>query len=69
MFSKFLTTAAAATLALSPIAAQAADRVGAPVSESEELRGGFLLPAVIALGLAIAIFLAIDSEDEVPVSA
>ena len=65
MFSKLLTTAAAATLAVAPIAAQAApERIAARVAEEENLAGGFILPAIIGIGLLIVLFLAIDSEDD-----
>ena len=52
-----------------PLAAQAAPpRVSAPVSaESEDLRGGMVLPILIAIGLAIVIYMAIDSEDDIDV--
>jgi hypothetical protein len=65
MIRKFTLLAAAATLAAAPVAAQAAPvRTGAPVAaDSEELRGRWFLPAVIAIGLIIVLFLAIDSDN------
>jgi len=67
MLNKLALTFSAAALATAPIAAQAApERVAAPVAEdSEELTGGYFLPALIALGLIIVIYLAIDSEDDI----
>ena len=65
----FLSGAAAALIA-APLAAQAAPpRVSAPVSaEEEELGGGsMLLPIAIAIGFAIVLYLAIDSEDDIDV--
>jgi hypothetical protein len=69
MFHKLALTLSAASLAVAPVAAQAAPaRVGTPVAgESEELAGGFFLPAVIAIGFIIAIWLAIDSEKDIDV--
>jgi len=70
MLKNFVVSAAAAALALSPIAAQAAPaRTAAPMAEEENLAGGFLLPAVIAIGLIIVLYLAIDSEEDLPISA
>jgi len=67
--TRSLALMAATALAAAPIAAQAAPpRVAAPVAESEELgRGSLLLPIVILVGFVIAIYLAIDSEDDVDV--
>jgi hypothetical protein len=68
MLNKLVTSMAAAVLAVAPIAAQAApERVATPVAENEELGRGFLLPALIGIGLLIVIYLAIDSEED-PVS-
>ena len=39
------------------------------MAEEENLAGGFLLPAVIAIGLIIVLYLAIDSEEDLPISA
>lgn len=65
MFSKLLMTAAAAALAAAPIAAQAApERIAAPVAEEENLAGGFILPAILGIGLLIVLYLAIESEDD-----
>jgi len=65
MISKLILPVAAAALAAAPIAAQAApERFSTPVAEEENLRGGLVLPIIIGIGLIIAIYLAIDSEDE-----
>lgn len=67
MISKLILPVAAAALAAAPIVAQAApERVSTPIAEEENLRGGMVLPIIIGIGLIIAIFLAIDSEDELP---
>lgn len=69
MFSKLLMTAAAATLSVAPLAAQAApERIAAPVAQEENLAGGFILPAIIGIGLLIVLYLAIDSEEDLPTS-
>lgn len=71
MVRKLLLTAAAATMAAAPIAAQAAPaRTPAPVSsESENLAGGILIPvAVFAVLAALLAFAWDDDDDEVPVS-
>lgn len=68
MFSKLVSSAAAAALVAAPIVAQAApERLSAPVADEEGLRGGFFLPVVIGIGLIIVIWLAIDSEDDIDV--
>ena len=70
MIRSFALLAASASLAIAPVAAQAApDRLPAPVTEeSEALSGGsWAVPAVIFVGLAIVIWLAIDSEEDIDV--
>ena len=68
MFSKLVTSMAAAALAAAPIAAQAApERIAAPAAAGEDLRGGFVLPAIIGSGLILVLWLAIDSEDDIDV--
>jgi hypothetical protein len=66
MLRKFTLLAAAAALTAAPVAAQAApQRTAAPVSaQSEELRGGFILPAIIGVALLIVLWLAIDSDSK-----
>lgn len=67
---KFVLSAAAAALAIAPIAAQAVPaRVSTPVSEEENVRGGMFLPIIIGIGLLIVLYLAIDSEEDLPISA
>ncbi|HLV06296.1 MAG TPA: hypothetical protein VKY80_01335 [Croceibacterium sp.] len=71
MIKKLMMSAAAATLVAAPIAAQAAPvRAPAPTSDSEELAGGLLLPALIALAVAVGIYLIVDDgdDDDLPVS-
>lgn len=69
MIRKLITSATAAALLAAPIAAQAAPvRASTPVAADEELAGGFLLPALIALAVAVGIFLIVDDGDEDPVS-
>jgi hypothetical protein len=68
MLSKLVTSMAAAALVAAPLAAQAAPvRVAAPSAEGEDLRGGFVLPAIIGIGLLIVLWLAIDSEEDLDV--
>jgi hypothetical protein len=69
MIRSFALMTAAATLALAPVAAQAAPpRAAAPVAESEELSGRSLFfTAAIAIGLIIVIYLVIDSEQDIDV--
>lgn len=73
MFRKFALSTAAATLALSPVAAQAAaaERTAAPMTaESEQIFGNVLWPILIAIAIGIGIWLIVDDDDEVdpPVS-
>lgn len=69
MVRKLITSATAAALLAAPIAAQAAPvRASTPVAADEELAGGFLLPALIALAVAVGIFLIVDDGDDEPVS-
>lgn len=69
MFRKFAAGVAAATLAVSTVAAQAAPapRAGSPVAEEEGLAGGLLLPLLAVLAAGLVIFLVVDDSDE-PVS-
>ncbi|MCH2487447.1 MAG: hypothetical protein MK010_06865 [Erythrobacter sp.] len=69
MRTKTVTLAlAATTLAAAPIAAQAADRSVAPISDESELAGGFSRVLVLAV-VAAAIFIGIEvSDDDEPVS-
>jgi hypothetical protein len=70
MLRKFVLSMAAATLAVAPLAAQAAPaREAAPMTEEESLRGGYVLPVVIGVVLLIVLYLAIDSEEDLPISA
>ena len=69
MLRKFVLSMAAATLAVAPIAAQAAPaREAAPMTQEENLRGGYVLPTIIGLALLIVLYLAIDSEKDLPKS-
>jgi len=66
MFSKLVSSAAAAALAAAPIVAQAApDRVAAPTVSEEGIEGSsWVIPAIVGLGLIIVIWLALDSEND-----
>ena len=69
MLRKFVLSMAAATLAVAPIAAQAAPaREAAPMTEEESLRGGYILPAVIGIALLVVLYIAITSEEDIPTS-
>lgn len=70
MVRNLISSATAAALLAAPIAAQAAPaRTSTPVAADEELAGGFLLPALIALAVAVGIYLIVDDgDDEAPVS-
>jgi hypothetical protein len=66
MIRSFVLTAAAASLAVAPLAAQAAPvRAAAPVAEDSEALGGspFLVPIILAVVLALAIVLITDGEE------
>jgi hypothetical protein len=70
MVRNLITTAAAAALVAAPVAAQAAPaRTSSPIAAEEDLEGNsWILPAIIGVGLAIVIYLIIDSEDDLPTS-
>jgi hypothetical protein len=72
MYRKFALTTAAAALAFSPVAAQAAtsERAASPLgAEQEEFAGrGILWPILLAIAVGIAILLIIDSSDDIPAS-
>jgi len=71
MIRKLIASATGAALLAAPIAAQAAPaRTPAPIADEEEgLAGGLLLPALIAVAVAIGIYLIVDDDDnDVPVS-
>jgi len=66
MVRPLISMAAAAALAVAPVAAQAApERISAPAAETEELGGG-LAPGVIAgiLVFALIIYLTLKSSDD-----
>lgn len=68
MLRKIVLSAAAATLAATPIVAQAAPaRASSPVAKQEELAGGFLWPILGAIVLGVIVILLVDGDDE-PVS-
>ena len=67
MFRKFALSTAAATLALAPVAAQAAsaERTAAPMAaEDEQLVGNLLWPILIAIAIGVGIWLIVDDGDE-----
>ena len=69
MSSKLIVSAAAAARAAAPVAAQAApERLPAPTAaQDEHLFGPVVLPFLIAIVVAIGIWLAVDNGDD-PVS-
>ena len=70
MIGKLISYGAAAALAAAPIAAQAApERAAAPVSAEEELgsSGGLAIAALVLIGFIVALFLLLDSEQDVDV--
>lgn len=70
MIRKLAAGVAAATLAISSIAAQAApaDRAASPVAEEEALAGGLLWPLIFAIAGGLFIVLVLDDSSEEPVS-
>jgi hypothetical protein len=68
--NKFVLGAAAAALAVTPIAAQAApERAASPVAaEQEELRGKIWLPVLAAVIAGVIIYLLVDGGDDLPTS-
>jgi membrane protein DedA with SNARE-associated domain len=72
MFRKFALSTAAAALAFSPVAAQAATsaRTTSPVAaDQEQFAGrGIVWPILIALAVGLAIWLIIDDSDDIPAS-
>ena len=70
MIRKLAVGTAAAALAISSIAAQAAPvaRTAAPVAEEEGLAGGLLWPIIFAVAGGLFIILVLDDDNEEPVS-
>jgi hypothetical protein len=72
MYRKFALSTAAAALAFSPIAAQAAtsERTASPLAtDQEQFAGrGILWPILLAIAVGIAILLIIDDSDDIPAS-
>jgi hypothetical protein len=70
MIRKLAAGTAAAALAMSSIAAQAAPvaRTAAPVAEEEGLAGGLLWPIIFAVAGGLFIILVLDDDNEEPVS-
>ena len=67
-FGKTFAVAAAATLAVAPIAAQADVRTAAPVSDESEMAGSYtplIILAIVGLGIGIAA----SGGDDTPVSS
>ena len=72
---KLIAAAAAAALVMSPTiaAAQSAPVEVAPAAEQaegEQIRGGFLLPLAIIVGIALAVYFLTkdDNDDDLPTS-
>ena len=72
MYRKFALSTAAAALAFSPVAAQAAtsERTASPLAADQEqiFGGGVVWPILIAIAVGIAILLIIDESDDIPAS-
>ena len=66
MLRNFAVGVAAAALAVSSVAAQAAPapRTPSPVAEEEQLAGSLLWLALAAVALGVVIFLVVDDGDE-----
>jgi len=62
----------ATSLVGAPIVAQAAAaeaaRIGSPVEDAEELRGGWFLPALAIIAIILGIIVLIDDGDDLPTS-
>ncbi len=61
---------AAASLAISPVAAQAApaSRASALILEQDELAGGYILPVLAVIAIVVGIILLTDNDDDDTVS-
>ena len=71
VMKKTLAALVATSLVGTPVVAQAAAaqvaRTGSPVSDSEELRGGWLIPAIAIIAVLLGILaIAGGSDDELP---
>lgn len=66
MLRKIAASTAAAALAISSVAAQAAPapRTASPVAEEEQLAGSMLWIALAAIAIGVGIFLIVDDSDE-----
>ena len=66
-FRKLALATTAASLAIAPIAAQAApaDRTSAPAEEQNELAGGYILPILAVIAIAVGIILVADDGDSI----
>lgn len=62
----------AASLVGTPVVAQAATaqaaRTGSPVADSEDLRGGWFIPALAIIAILLGLLTLIDDGDELPTS-
>ena len=66
---KMLASVAMATsLVAAPVAAQAAAaaRAGTPVADAENMRGGFLIPAIAIVAILLGILAATSGGDDAP---
>jgi hypothetical protein len=67
---KALAALVATTLVGTPVVAQAAvaegARIGSPMSDSEELRGGFIIPLIAVIAIILGVLAATGSSSEVP---
>lgn len=64
MIRKIALSTAAASLAIAPVAAQAADRASAPVASAEGMAGGAGVPVILSILAAVGIILAVTSSNE-----
>ena len=67
---KALAALVASSLVGTPVVAQAAAaevaRTGSPVTDSEELRGGFIIPLIAVIAVILGILAATSSDDDLP---
>lgn len=71
--TNILAAGVALSLAATPVVAQAASqplpsREGSQVAEAENLRGGFLIPAIAIIAIILGILAATGGDDDAPTS-
>ena len=70
-FTNILAATAAVSQATAPAVAQAASqpvpaRADSPVADAENLRGGFLIPAIAIVAIILGILAATGGDDDAP---